>query len=535
MASLTTSDPQPRAGTREWIGLAVLTLPLLVLALDLSVLYLAIPDLSADLRPSGTQQLWIMDIYGFLIAGFLTTMGTLGDRIGRRRLLMIGAASFALASLLAAYAASPEMLIAARALLGITGATLMPSTLALIRNMFLEPSQRSVAIAIWVTTFSFGVAVGPLVGGVLLASFWWGSVFVLAVPIMVLLLLAAPFTLPEYRDPDPGRMDWRSVALSLAAILPLIYGLKELAGNGLAWTPALLSLAGLVSGVVFVQRQRGLAAPLVDVRLFKDRSFTAALTLLLFGIMAVNGIFFLFPQFLQMVEGLSAMQAGLWIIPLALASLIGSMLAPFAARAVRPAVVIAGGAAVSVLGFLLITQVSATAGIGLLVGAGVIAVFGLSPMGVLATDLVVGSVPPRKAGSAAAMSETSGELGTALGVAVMGTVATAVYRDEMAGALPADVPPSVADAGRDTLSSALAAADQLPPAMADDLIETAQQAFTSGLNVVGALGAVLMTGLVILSLVLLRDRPRIGTPAKDDEVTDDDSRAETTVSGTGGL
>jgi DHA2 family multidrug resistance protein-like MFS transporter len=219
------------ATRREWIGLAVIALPCLLYAMDLTVLTLAVPALTADLQPSATELLWIVDVYGFLVAGFLITMGTLGDRIGRRRLLLIGAAAFGAASVVAAFASSPEMLIASRALLGVAGATLAPSTLSLIRNMFHDDRQRTVAIGIWVTSFSVGAAIGPLVGGVLLQTFWWGSVFLLAVPVMVLLLAVGPRLLPEYRDPQPGPYDLVSVALSLVAVLAVIGGVKTIASR----------------------------------------------------------------------------------------------------------------------------------------------------------------------------------------------------------------------------------------------------------------------------------------------------------------
>ncbi|TNJ63663.1 MFS transporter [Paenibacillus hemerocallicola] len=252
-----------RAGRREWIGLAVLALPTLLLSLDMSVLYLAMPQLAEDLAPSSTQFLWIMDIYGFLIAGFLVTMGTLGDRIGRRKLLMIGAAAFGIASMLAAYSSSAEMLIVNRALLGIAGATLMPSTLALISNMFKDPGQRGIAISVWMSCFMVGVAIGPLIGGLLLEQFWWGSVFLLGVPIMLLLLIAAPLLLPEYRDSKAEKMDLASVGLFLAAILPIVYGLKEFAKAGaLEWQPVALLLFGGLVAVWFVRRQQTLTSPL---------------------------------------------------------------------------------------------------------------------------------------------------------------------------------------------------------------------------------------------------------------------------------
>src|SRR3954468_8531774 len=229
----------PRATRREWIGLAVLALPCLLYSMDLTVLNLAVPQISAQLRPSSAQLLWILDIYGFMIAGSLITMGTLGDRIGRRRLLMIGAAAFGAASVLAAFATSTSMLIGTRALLGMAGATLAPSTLSLIRTMFRDPQQRTVAISVWITSYSAGGAIGPLVGGVLLEHFWWGSVFLVGVPVMLLLLAVGPALLPEYRDPSARRLDLPSAALSLAAVLAVIYGLKRFAESGAAMLPVL--------------------------------------------------------------------------------------------------------------------------------------------------------------------------------------------------------------------------------------------------------------------------------------------------------
>ena len=267
-----------QAGRREWISLAVLTIPCLLYAMDLTVLNLAVPHLSQDLRPSSTELLWIVDIYGFMAAGSLVTMGTLGDRIGRRRLLLIGAAAFGATSLLAAWSTSAAMLIAARALLGVAGATVAPSTLSLIRNMFADPRQRTVAVSVWITSFSVGGAIGPLLGGILLEWFWWGSVFLLAVPVMALLLVLGPLLLPEFRDPGAGGLDLLSAALSVAAVLAVIYGLKQVTRDGLGWLPVVSIVAGLAAGAVFVRRQRRLADPLLDLRLFRSAVFTAALT-----------------------------------------------------------------------------------------------------------------------------------------------------------------------------------------------------------------------------------------------------------------
>src|SRR6266498_555359 len=300
----------PRAGRREWVGLAVLALPTLLLSLDVSVLYLALPHLAADLRPSGTQQLWIMDIYGFMLAGFLGTMGTLGDRIGRKRLLLVGAAAFGVASGVAAYATSPGMLIATRALLGVAGATLAPSTLALISNMFRDARQRGTAIAVWVSCFMGGTAIGPLVGGLLLERFWWGSAFLLGVPVMVLLLVTGPVLLPEYRNPQAGRLDLASVALSLAAILLVIYGLKELATNGVEPVPIAAVVAGVAVGGGFVRRQHTLPSPLLDLHLFANRSFSAALGVSLLVGATMGGAFLFVNQYLQLVVGAFAVADG---------------------------------------------------------------------------------------------------------------------------------------------------------------------------------------------------------------------------------
>jgi DHA2 family multidrug resistance protein-like MFS transporter len=252
----------------------VIALPCLLYSMDLTVLDLAVPSLSADLKPSSTQLLWIIDIYGFLVAGSLITMGTLGDRIGRRRLLLIGAAAFAVASVLAAFSTSARMLIATRALLGLAGATLAPSTLSLIRNMFVDPRQRSVAVGAWVSSYSAGAVIGPPLGGFLLQHFWWGSVFLLSVPMMALLLTLGPILLPEFRDPTAGRPDLPSAFLSVGAVLGFIYGLKQFAVHGVGWLPALAVGTGLLLGAVFVRRQRKLADPLIDLRLFRTPAFS---------------------------------------------------------------------------------------------------------------------------------------------------------------------------------------------------------------------------------------------------------------------
>ncbi|MFK0247807.1 MFS transporter [Amycolatopsis azurea] len=517
MSSESAATADLRAGPREWFGLAVLALPLLVLALNISVLFLAAPQLGADLRPSNTGLLWIMDIYGFMIAGFLVCMGTLGDRIGRRKLLVIGAVAFALASLLVAYSGSTPLLIVARALQGIAGATLMPSTLALLSNMFRDPRQRGMAIAVWMTAFSVGMAVGPVIGGVMLEHFWWGSVFLLGVPVMGVLIVLAPVLLPEYRDARAGKLDVSSVALSLVTIVPIIYGIKESVAGHASWLAYVAIVAGLFAGVLFVRRQRRIADPMVDVELFRNRAFTAALALLVLGIMAINGMSFLYPQFLQSVRALSSMEAGLWMIVLAVAAVIGSMVAPLIARRVRPAYVIAGGALISVSGFLLMTQVQATTGMALAMFAGAVAVVGLSPIGVMSTDMVLNCAQPEKAGAAAALSETSAELGAGLGVAVLGTLGAAVYRSQINDSVPAGLPLKVADSARNSFNDALAEVGQMPPEIGGRLLKSAREAFTDGLNVVGAVSAVILAVLAVVTVALLRHLPSTGRDEREEQ------------------
>jgi DHA2 family multidrug resistance protein-like MFS transporter len=484
-----------RATRREWIGLAVLALPTLLLSLDISVLYLALPSLSADLHADSTQQLWILDIYSFMLAGFLVTMGTLGDRIGRRRLLLIGATAFGAASVLAAYSTSPAMLIASRAVLGIAGATLMPSTMALIRNMFGDPRQMATAIGVWFSCFMGGMAAGPLIGGALLERFWWGSAFLLGVPFMVLLLVAGPKLLPEYRDANAGRLDLASVALSLAAILPVIYGLKELARDGLGTVPAAAIVAGLAFGVAFARRQRLLTSPLLDLRLFANRTFTAGLSVMLLTGVVMAGATLLSTLYLQLVLGLAPLTAGLWMLPQNVAMVAGSMAAPALVRRVRPAYLMASGLAAAAAGFLLIAQVESTGGLGIVVAGLTIAAGGISVPMALVMNLVLGAAPPEKAGSAAAIMETSGEFGIAVGVATLGSLGTFIYRNELSDSVPAET----AGVARESIAAAVAAAQQLPGGLGIELLDGARTAFTTGYNVVAVVGAVLFVGLAVLA------------------------------------
>lgn len=512
MEATATGSP-PKAGSREWLGLAVLALPTLLTSLDTSVLFLALPHISADLDPSGTQQLWIIDIYALMIAGFLVTMGTLGDRIGRRLLLLIGASLFAVASVAAAYSSSAEMLIGTRALLGIAGATLMPSTLGLIRNMFQDPAQRAVAIAAWMSTFMLGIAIGPLAGGALLDSFWWGSVFLLGVPVMVVLLLTGPFLLPEFRSDEAGRVDLGSVLLSLLTTMPIFYGIKELAADG----PEPLTLGALVVGVVFgvlfVMRQNRLASPLLDLSPFRNRTFSSALTVMLIGSAVMGGITLSISQFLQLVEGMSPMRAGLWLLPAAVSVIVSGMASVGLAQKLGAGNVICGGLLFTVTGGLMLSQVDGSSGVGYVITCFSLVYFGIGPMSALTTDIVVGSAPVEKAGSAASTSETSTQLGVALGVAGLGSIGSVVYRNDVEGSIPSNAVESVASAANDSLAGAVTAASQLSGDAGAVLLEGARSAFVSGMGAVGLTIGGLVAAMVVLTATMLRKGPSGGGQA----------------------
>jgi len=475
------------AGRREWLGLAVLVLPTLLVAMDMTSLFLALPQLSADLGASSTEQLWITDSYGFVVAGFVITMGTLGDRVGRRRLLLAGGGAFGLLSIVAAFSTGPVMLIVVRGALGVAGATLMPSTLALITNMFRDEKQRGRAISIWATCQFAGGAAGPVFAGFLLQHFSWGSVFLVAVPAVAVLLVAGPFLLPEFRAPASGRLDLPGVALSLAAVLLIVFGLKQLAGGGSLVLPVAAIAAGTLLGTVFARRQLTTASPLLDLRLFRNRPFTAVLVALVFAGVAMAGVGLLVTQYLQSVLGHSPLASALLFAPMGLGVAVGTMTAPALTRFVTPATAIAGGLAVSAAGSLLL---AVTDGLVPVVAGITILTLGTGPLFALGIGLVVGSVPPERAGSAASMADTGNYLGGSLGMALIGLTAAAVYH----GVFPAGT----------TL-----AVDVTRP----ELAEQAKAAFTTALNVTGVIAAVLFAGLALLVTTMRRTEVADPEPA----------------------
>ncbi len=485
-----------------YVGLAVLSLPTLLVAMDMTILHLAVPAISADLRPSGAQLLWISDIYAFVIAGALIPLGALGDRIGRRRILLVGAAFFGLASILAAFSTSAEMLIAARALLGLAGASLLPSTLALIRGLFPDPQERSLAIGLWTTCFTLGGVIGPLLGGALIEHFWWGSVFLAGVPVMVVLLILGPLYLPEHRDPNGQPVDTASALGLLLSILCLTYALKFTAEQGVGSIPAASALVGFIAGLWFLRRQTRIETPLLDLTLFRNAAFVGALSANTMALFAGIGTSLLVAQYLQLVAGLSPLTAGFWSLPPALASVIGCLGAPVLARR-RPATALVA-AALAVITLSLATLAVAPGFTAVIAGSTGLGL-GVAATVTLGTDLILSHAPEAKAGGASALSETGTELGGAFGVAILGSIGIAFYRGALA--LPPDLAPELAIAAQDTLASALAAATLAPEMTGIAISQTAKEAFVVALRAAAGGGAVILLATTVFYAVAVWLRP----------------------------
>jgi DHA2 family multidrug resistance protein-like MFS transporter len=484
--------------------LAVLTVPVLLMSIDLTVLSMAVPRLSQDLAPSGTQLLWMIDIYGVFLAGLLILMGSLGDRIGRRRLLLIGSAAFGAASVLAAFAWSAEVLILARALLGIGGATLMPSTLSLIRAVFEDPGQRRRAISVWMAAFAGGSGLGPVVGGVLLEHFWWGSVFLINVPIMVLLLIVGPLVLPESKDPAPGPFDIASVLLLIGAILAVIFGFKDAGKEGWGLVPIVWLLGGVALAALFTSRQRRLAQPLIDITLFRSLPFTVAVLANVAGVFAMTGVLYFFPQYVQVVLGRSPLEAGLWALPLAVGAIVGALAAPAIARRLSMGWVIGLGLAGAAAGYLLLSLLGVDEAMTVAFTAGALLGGGVGVADTLTNDVIIGTAPADKAGAAAGISETAYELGGAMGTAILGSIGASLYSSSVIAGLPAGTPAEVSEAAAETIGAADQAAAELPAELAGSFTDTVNHAFVDAMTQTFFTAAVIVAVAAVGAMFALR-------------------------------
>lgn len=519
---MTDAQAPPRAGRREWVGLLVLALPTFVVAIDLFVLMTALPNVATDLGATSTEQLWIMDIYGFMLAGFLVTMGTVGDRLGRRKLLLIGATAFAAASLFAAYSTTPEMLIAARVLLGIAGATLGPSTLSLIPTLFPDPKQMSKAFGIWGGTFTLGALCGPVLSGAMLTTWWWGSVFLVGVPIMLIAVVLGPKFLPEVRNPGAGKIDPLSIVLSLAALLPLVYGIKEFT-QGVSAEAFIGVAVGLIMGALFLRRQRRITSPLLDLSLFGNKVIRTCLSGQLAYALTGGGLMLFMMLYFQLSAGMSTLEAGLAMVPGMATATIGMQVGPKLAATFKPGYVIASGLAGIVVTLVVLTQIDDSSSTALIIVAYAVFAFCGAPLVALGTGMIVGNAPMEKMGMAGSMAQMSNEVGGMVGIAILGSIGTGVYRAAVDDSIPAGLSDEAAAGVADSIAGAPAAAAELSGQGGADLVASAQASFADGFVALTASGAVIMAAAAIAVFFGLRHLPPIGQeapaePAEDAEL-----------------
>lgn len=470
------------APARSWWGLIATLGPVLVVAMDGSILFLAMPSINEAIQPTTDQSLWILDIYGFAVGSLLITFGNLGDRFGRKKLLMIGAVIFGIGSLCGAFSPTPELLIASRALMGLGGATLLPSCLAVISELFENPVQRARAIGIFAATFAAGFVIGPIVGGILLNHFWWGSVFLINIPVIALFLIMAPVLLREVHGTRPGKIDLLSVASSAVGLLIAIYGVKHAAMYGIDLLSGALILAGIGVLTFFVLRQKRLEIPLLDIALFKSHVFAVAILTGLLSLFVWSAAAYLSMTYLQSVLGYSVLNAALLAIPGAVVLTLSSVLAPRLVEKVGPraALIICHFSMAAGMGLLILTNDST--GAVFYIASTVVAGIGFGISFSLVADTAVGAVPESRAGAAGAIAETSNEIGNALGIALLGSLLTVVFRATYPGE-ETGIAEVVDGAGTATA-----------------MYETAQTAFLNGFHAVAATAAVICAALGILAI-----------------------------------
>ena len=499
---MTTLTVRPnRAGPREWLVLAVIVMPVLLISIDNTVLTFALPQVSIALRPSGEQLLWLVDIYPLMLAGLLIGAGGLGDRVGRRRMLLIGAAGFGLASVGAAFSPSAEALIGWRVLLGVFGATLMPSTLSLIRTVFVHRADRRIAVAAWAATFSGGAALGPVLGGYLLEHLWWGSVFLVNVPIIAVFLVAAAVLVPESRDPRPGRLDVAGIAWSMMAMLPFVYGIKQLAEHGLSTGPLGAMAFGIVSAMMFVHRQATAVNPLIDLKLFSNRAFSGAISANLLSMMGYAGFLFFAAQFLQLVVGLNPMASATVLVPGLVITIVASFTVVRLARRTAVHALVSFSFVMSAAGYAIAAFAGTPTTWSILVAFMVMGL-GIGFAETLTNDVMLSSVPEHQAGAASAASETAYEIGAVLGIAVLGSVLTASYRANLT--VPAVARYGEQDAAFETLGGTVEQARSFPNVIGDELLLSAHAAFENAVQLTSAVAIIVALGAAWVSWRTLR-------------------------------
>ncbi|MEW1723774.1 MFS transporter [Streptomyces sp. NPDC093109] len=507
MSGTATAGARIRAagdGANRWVVLAVLCASLLLVALDATVLHVAVPAVTADLHPSGVGLLWIVDSYPLVCASLLILFGTLGDRIGRRRILLMGYGIFALASAAAAFAPTPEVLIGARALLGVGGAMIMPATLSVLRAVFPDRRERAMAIGVWTAVAAAGAALGPVLGGFLVEHFWWGSVFLVNLPLLAVLLPLGRFALPESRGPDGGPWDVLGALLAAAGVLGVVFGVKRLgAGESPLGPSTLVPLcAGAALLVLFVRRQRRRTYPLIDLRMFARPAFATSVGCIVLAMLALVGLELIAVQYLQLVLGLSPLETGLRLLPLTFAAMAAGATGAASLRRLGPRRMVSWGFVLTAVAVLLLVQMGQHDRPALLTSGFVLLGFGLQTTLFGAYESMLSEAPADRAGGAAAIGETSYQLGAGLGIALLGSVMNAVYAPGLASAK--GVPQAAGAAAADSLSEAYQVADRLGGPAGESLRFAARHSFVQGLHVTLLVSA----GLLLLGALAALRLPR---------------------------
>lgn len=491
-----------RITRRAWTGLVLLTLPMLMMATDMTMMFLVMPPLTADLTPSTTQTLWIMHVGEFAAACLVITMGWLTDRIGPRTLLLAAMALYGIASGQAAFAPTPETLLAARILIGVATAAVTPAGFTMLRSMFTNARHFGIAVAVMMGTFSVGGALGPPMGGMLLEHFWWGSVFLINVPVAALVLLTGFWVFPRVRGTKEGRIDMTSVVLSTASVILVVMAMQEIADQGPSIPHTLAGVVGLGLGVWFVRRQKNVDNPLLDLGLFAIRTLRITLMVFVLVALAFMAVDLVLVQYLQIVAGVPTGRLGLMFAVPGIAAIVGTVVTPILARRFAPAHLMATGLTVSLTGTLMIMGSIPWAphlAWPLVAGTTLIS-FGIPPTTVLGAQLVVTSAPGGSSGSAVALQDIGAGLGAATGMALTGSIAMAVFGRGVEAGVPEGISDTELDTATQTPTGAVAVAQELGGDTGGALLVTALEAWSWG--TVAAHAAVFVLGLMTLVVAI---------------------------------
>ncbi len=514
-----TADEQ-RLHDRRWWALATMCMSILILGLDNTILNIALPALVKDLHASTSQLQWIVDGYTLVFAGLLLTTGSMGDRFGRKGALTVGLVIFGVGSLASALVDSANALIFTRAFMGLGAALVMPATLSLLTNVFRDPKERARAIGAWAAVVGAASALGPIVGGFLLQHFWWGSVFLVNVPVVVVALVAGHLLLPTSRDPGAPRLDPVGALLSITGLVALLWAVIRAPSAG--WTNPTVVAAfaiGAVIAVAFILWESYSSHPMLDVRFFKNRRFSAANIAITLVFFAMLGASFVIAQYLQTVLGFSPLQAGFRMLPMAIVLLVTAPIAPRIVERVGTKVVVGSGMGIAAVGLIAASNVPLTNGYPHLLWSMCLMSFGMGLVMAPATESIMGSLPPAKAGVGSAMNDTTRQMGGAVGVAVVGSVLASSYRPAVTTSLTAlGAPSRVVDAAKESLGGAVQAAAKLPAPLSHEVTVAAQHAFVDGLSTALIMASGIMIVATIVVFVFLPARATDATDATDHEL-----------------